>query len=237
MNESTSGGRGESCCAAQDSASTCCEPTARSLSSCCSPGAGSSNKGKLLVSLLIILAAIGVGVHSLVRGTSAQSSNTVPRKSFVDRITEMPVTAAGSSYQGKSQTKLEEIVVNRVVDSVQALDTVAADKDVVFLVLPGGAQIHPIGIPIQVRTVVNNLRQAGKRVGVFTLRSSAPDYARLAGHFVVKSFPCVIVLGRKGSASAVSGDLSEARLYNAFVIASTPASCCPAQGNPSCCPK
>lgn len=237
MNDSTSEGKGESCCGTGGAVSTCCEPTAGNYSSCCSPSDVPLKKGKVLVSALIILAAIGVGVHSFVRGTSAQSSNTGPPKSYVDRITEMPVVAAGRTDQGKPQTKPEDISVNRVVDSVQALDTLAADKDAVFLVLAGGAQTHPVGIPIQVRTVVNNLWQAGKKVGVFTLRNSSPDHPRVASHFAVKSFPCVIVLGRQGTASAVSGDISEARLYNAFVLASTPAACCPGQGNASCCPK
>ena len=105
MNESTSGGKEESCCAARDSTSICCEPTAGNLSSCCSPKAVSWKKRKLLVSVIIIMAAIGVGLHSFVRGTSAQSRNTGLPKSFVDRITEMPITAAANRYQGRPQTK------------------------------------------------------------------------------------------------------------------------------------
>lgn len=237
MNRSTSGEKEEPCCSGLESASPCCDPAAGTLSSCCSPRDVPLNKGKLILSLLIILAAIGVGVHSLVKGSSAQSGNTGPAKSFVDKITEMPITSAGSSYQGRPQTSPQEISVNLVLDSVQALDKLAADKDAVFLVLPGGTQVSSVGIPDQVATVANNLWRAGKRIGVFTLRNSSPDHVRLAGHFMVKSFPCVIVLGRQGPASAVSGDISEARLYNAFVLASTPASCCPAQSNSSCCPK
>ena len=237
MNDLTSDEKGKSCCASEDAAAPCCQPAAGNLSSCCAPGQVSWKRGKLLVSAIIILAAIGVGANSFFSGNSAQSYTTVPVKSFSAGLTEIPTVTADNSFQGKPQTKREEISLNQVLDSLQSLDTLAADKDVVFLVLPGEAQIPPVGLPMQVGTVANNLWKPGKRVGVFTLKNSAPDHTQLALRFSVKAFPGVIVLGRQGQASAVSGDITEAGLYNAFVLASTPVSCCPTQGSASCCPK
>jgi hypothetical protein len=170
-------------------------------------------------------------------GNAAQSYTTVPAKSFSAGLTEIPAVTAENSSQGKPQTKQEEISLNGVLDSLQSLDTLAGDKDVVFLVLPGEAQISSPGVPKQLGTVANNLWKSGRKVGVFTLNKSAPDHTQLASRFSVKAFPCVIVLGRQGQPSAVAGDITEAGLYNAFVLASTPLSCCPTQGSASCCPK
>ena len=89
----------------------------------------------------------------------------------------------------------------------------------------------------QIEVVLSNLRSSGQKIGAFTLRANVPDYGYLVRHFAVKSFPCVVVLGRGGTASAVSGDVSEARLYNAFVLALKPASCCPTPSTAACCPK
>ena len=237
MNEVTSDEKGKSCCATEDAAATCCQPEAGNVSSCCNPGEASWKKGKTLVSVIIIMAAIGVGANSFLSGNSAQSYTTVPAKSFSAGLTEIPTVTAENSYQGKPQTKPEEISLNRVLDSLQSLDTLAADKDVVFLVLPGEAQISSLAIPKQLGTVANNLWKSGQKVAVFTLKSSSPDHNQLVRHFSVKTFPSVVILGRQGSASAVAGDITEAGLYNAFVLASKPASCCPTQGSASCCPK
>lgn len=237
MNDLISDEKGNNCCAANNAAPPCCQPEAGNVSSCCNPKDGPWSKRKVLISVIIIIAAIGVGANSLVRGTSAQSYNSGPAKSFSAGLTEMPAMAADNNYQGKPQPKLEQISLDRVLDSLQALDTLAADKDVVFLVLPGDAQISSLAVPKQVGAVANRLWNSGQRVAVFTLKSGTPDHNQLVRHFSVSTFPCVVILGRQGSASAVAGNITEAGLYNAFVLASKPASCCPTQGSASCCPK
>jgi hypothetical protein len=236
MSEVTSNEKGNNCCSAGDSGSACCQPAAGNASSCCAPEVGSWKKWKTLVSVIIIIAAIGVGANSFLNGNSAQSYTTAPAKSFSAGLPEIPVVTAANNPQGQAQMKQEEISLNRVLDSLQSLDTVAADKDVVFLVLSGEAQISASAVPRQLGTVANNLWTSGRKVGVFTLKNSTPDHAQLASRFSIKTFPCVIVLGRQGQPSAVAGDITEAGLYNAFVLASTPAACCPGQSSASCCP-
>lgn len=237
MNDLNSDEKAKGCCVDGDAAATCCQPAAGSVSSCCAPGDVSWQKSKTLVSVVIIAAAIAVGAHSFVKGTSAQSQNTGPGKSFSAGLTEIPTTTSGVRDHGTLQPKPQEIPLNLLIDSLQALETQAVDKDVVFLVLPGEAQITSLAIPKQVGAVANNLWNSGQRVAVFTLRNGTSDHTQLARHFSIETFPSVIILGRQGSSSAVSGDVTEARLYNAFVLASKPVSCCPAQGNASCCPK
>jgi len=237
MNEVTPHESGKGCCASEDSGATCCQPEAANVSSCCKPGEASRNKRKALISVIIITAAIAVGVNSFLSGNSAQSYTALPAKTFSSGLTEIPTVTAEKGDQGKPQTKREEIALNQILDSLQSLDTVAADKDVVFLVLPGEAGTSPLAIPKQLAAVANNLWKSGQKVAVFTLKSSSPDHNRLVGHFSVNTFPCVVILGKQGPASAVAGDITEAGLYNAFVLASKPVSCCPPQGSASCCPK
>jgi hypothetical protein len=237
MNDVTSDEKGKSCCGSEDAAATCCQPAAGNASSCCAPEAVSGKKWKTLVSVIIILAAIGVGANSFLSGNSAQSYTAVPAKSFSAGLTQVPAVTAENGPQGKPQTKQEEVSLNQVLDSLQSLDTLAADRDVVFLVLPGEAQISSLEVPKQVGTVANNLSKSGQRIAVFTLKSTSPDHNQLVRHFSVNSFPSVVILSRQGSASAVSGDITEARLYNAYVVASKAVSCCPTQGSASCCPK
>jgi hypothetical protein len=178
-----------------------------------------------------------VGANSYFNGNFAQSYAALPANSFSAGLAQVPAVTAVNSSRGQPQTDQGEIALNQVLDSLKSLDTLAADKDVVFLLLPGEAQGASLEIPTQVGIVANNLWKSGQRIAVFTLKSGTPDHNRLVTQFSVKAFPCVVILGRQGFPSAVSGDISEAHLYNAFVLASKAFSCCPAQGNASCCPK
>lgn len=51
----------------------CCQPAVGNGSSCCNPPGGSRGKGKMLISLIVIIAAIAVGAYSLARGLSTQT--------------------------------------------------------------------------------------------------------------------------------------------------------------------
>jgi hypothetical protein len=172
-----------------------------------------------------------------VRVTSGQSAKSGPARSFSATLSEKPVTPGGDLAKVNLQSQGEPISLSRPLDSLQALDTAASDKDVVFIVLLGEGQDFTHPVCRQLEVALNKPWTSGQRIGAFTLQSNVPDYGRLVTHFAVKSFPCVVVLGRRGSASAVWGDISEARLYNAFILASWPAACCPTQTSASCCPK
>jgi hypothetical protein len=216
--------------------STCCQSSEEYSSSCCNPKNGSWSKGKLLISAIIIVTAFGVGANSFVRITSAQSDKIGPARSFSATLGEKPATPK-VDLEVKLPSQSDKISFNRPLDSLRALDTVASDKDVVFIVLFGEGQEPPNVAPRHIAELLNNLRSSGQKIGAFTLKANVPDYGYLVRHFAVKSFPCVVVLGRGGTASAVSGDISAARLYNAFVLASKPAACCPTPSTASCCPK
>lgn len=220
----------------KDAQSTCCQTSGGSASSCCNPESGSRSKGKMLISAIIIVAALGVGANSFVRVTSAQSDKIGPARSFSATLGEKPASP-DVDPEIKLPSQNEDISFSRPLDSLRALDTVASDKDVVFIVLFGEGQEPPKVAPRHIGELLNNLRSTGQRIGTFTLGPNVPDYGYLVRHFAVKSFPCVVVLGRAGTASAVSGDISAARLYSAFVLASKPAACCPTPSTASCCPK
>lgn len=68
-------------CSSSGAATTCCQPSDEKVSSCCNPKGGSWGKGKALLAALIILAAIGVGAVSFMRGNAAQSVAAAPASS------------------------------------------------------------------------------------------------------------------------------------------------------------
>lgn len=60
------------------SQTSCCQPADGNGSSCCNPPGGSWGKAKTLISLIVIIVAIGVGAHSLVKGASTQTEVSKP---------------------------------------------------------------------------------------------------------------------------------------------------------------
>lgn len=224
-------------CPSEEPSVSCCQTSSDRGSSCCKTGNGIRGKWKALISGVIILAAIGVAAHSLVGGTSAQSVKAGAVRSFSAALVEKPATSEVDLDKSKPLSQRQEMPLFQILDSLQTLDTLAADKDVVFIIVRGQEQKSSEIICRQVEPVVNKLKTSGHKIAGFTLSSTASDYDRLVRHFAIESFPSVLVLGRQGTASAVSDDISEARLYNAFILASKPAACCPSPSTASCCPK
>ncbi len=97
MSNLASDGEGQGSCSYQTTQSGCCPPAGGSGSSCCAPGGSSWVKGKALVALLIIIAAIAVGVNSWVKGSAMRTEAAAPAP-----ICSTPCGAA-SGQPGKAQ--------------------------------------------------------------------------------------------------------------------------------------
>ena len=84
-------------CSPKTTQRSCCQPAGGNGSLCCPPKGSFWGKGKALIALIIILAAIGVGVHSLVKGaaTRTEVANPTPVCS--------PQGSAGSGQSGASK--------------------------------------------------------------------------------------------------------------------------------------
>ena len=73
----------------------------------------------------------------------------------------------------------------------------------------------------------------GKKIGLFTLKPSSPDYDQIAGQI---SMPGVLAMVKGRGMSAISGDITESKLVQGFVAASSAGGCGPSAGA-GCCPK
>ncbi|GAG33370.1 unnamed protein product, partial [marine sediment metagenome] len=88
-----------------------------------------------------------------------------------------------------------------------------------------------------VEAVVNELESRRKRVAAFPLGTHWEAYDDLVNQYSVKSFPCVIVLGRSGQAAKIDGRITERKLLRAYAQASKPRSSCGVRCDPSACGK
>ena len=68
----------------------------------------------------------------------------------------------------------------------------------------------------------------GQKIGLFTLKTDSPDYAQVAAQI---SVPCVLAMVKGRGMIPVSGDITETKLIQGFVAASSSGGGCgPASG-------
>jgi len=234
MNEVRPDGKSLSGCAPENDSPDCCQSAEGKSSSCCGTGTGRQwNKGKTLISAIVILAAIGVGANSIIRENSAQAGSANTFSSFLNDKSDK-----AEDSKSRQQTQGSQFSFNRVMDTLQAIDAQAADKEVVFIALPAKGQELPQSTAKQMETVLGKLPPSCQKVGAFTLSSSAADYDRLVQRLHIETFPCFVALGRQGSPAVIpaDGDVSEAQMFKAYLAASKGENCCSSAKKAICCP-
>jgi hypothetical protein len=73
----------------------------------------------------------------------------------------------------------------------------------------------------------------GKKIALFTLQPGSRDYDQIAAQMPV---PGVLTIVKGRGMSAVSGEITETKLVQGFVAASSAGGCGPSAGA-GCCPK
>ncbi|MHC4362898.1 MAG: hypothetical protein ACYSTZ_08730 [Planctomycetota bacterium] len=243
---------------ARETASTvqpCC--SAGSDSSCCPSGAdsGGGKKWKTLVFILIVIAAGAVVARSFINksnsnaGQSQQAFTPIQTNTACD-ITSPLSTLTTPQTPGKAEPAVdapsrandttetqppdepESTLSFKPLDSLASLNTVAANFDAVFILLGGEDQLNMEPITKEVEAAAKKIRAGGVRVSAFTLKKDSPNRAQLAKQF---SIPSVVAMVKGRGASGVSGEITEAKLIQAFVTASrSGSSCCPGGSGGTC---
>ncbi len=197
----------------------------------CGPGcgcetAGKPSKGRWVVGV-VVLAAAGVMV---VRGMVKSDKGSTPAAGFAN-------PAAAESAAGGADTKPEaatgsETTVGAMLGGFAELNTTAANTDAVFVFLPGkeGTSVKAPSAPMQ--AAARTIEAKGMKCGLFTRKAGCADYEQMAKRVAV---PAVLALVKGRGMSAVSGEVTEAKLVQGYVAASS-AGCGPGAGA-GCCPK
>lgn len=202
-----------------DNIQSCC-PSASEGESCCPSGSDDGGKAwKSVVFILIVVAAGIVLARSIVK--KFDSSAEQNQESFA---TIQPEAKSGAPTVPSDTTE----IWGKPFDSLMSLNKVATEIDAALIFLPGEDQDDIESINEQIEAAAKKIRTGGIRISAFKLDKETKDYSMLAGQY---SVPCVIAMIKGGGSSGVSGEITEAKLLQAYVIASRPSSaCCPSGG-------
>jgi hypothetical protein len=161
------------------------------------------------------------------------ASNTTPEG--VPEVT--PLVAAGSAPAASANVAAQpaEASAGTMIGAFAELNTAASNSDAVFVYLLGQETTSADAPAIKaMQAAVRTLEAKGTKCGLFTLKAGSPDYAKLGSQV---SLPGVLALVKGKGMSAVSGEITETKLVQGYVAASSAGGCgsggC-APGTPGC---
>jgi MYXO-CTERM domain-containing protein len=201
---------------------------------CCGPGCGCGtaakpNKARWVVGVIVLAAAGVMVVRGMVR--SDKGSTQGPAAGFVNPAATQ--IAAGSAGTNSDAAAAGETSVGTTIGAFAELNTVAIKTDAVFIYLLGkeGTAVKPPSTPM--KAAARTIEAKGIKCGLFTLKPDSPDYDQIAKQMPV---PGVVALVKGRGMSAVSGEVTEAKLLQGYVAAGSASKCGPGAGA-GCCPK
>lgn len=204
----------------------------------CGPGCacnatGTPGKTRWVIGAIVLIAAGVLVVRAMIKSDGAATQATVPAFAA---LTTAPASAGDSATvtNAVAAAPANETSVGTSIGALAELNTVAAKTDAVFIFLPGkdGAAGNPPSALMKgAASMIES--KAGLKCGLFTLKAGSRDYDQIAAQI---SVPGVLAMVKGRGMSAVSGEITEAKLVQGFVAASSGGGCGPSAAA-GCCPK
>ena len=220
---------------------------------CACHSCGSTGKARWAISAIVLLVA-GVLVMRAMTKTDAVSAQP-EAGTFAS-----PVAASATAPVAPSDTTLvasettpaapaqgvptvsptvvtapAEVGAETMIGAFAELNTVAAQSDAVFIYLLGKDETSGNAAAIKaMQAAARTIEAKGSKCAIFTLKAGSPDYAKLASQV---TRPGVLAMVKGKGMNAVSGEITETKLVQSYVAASSAGGCdsggC-APGTPGC---
>lgn len=210
------------------------EGTESSCSPACSCNARAlSTKGKVIICLVVALAAVVVVVQG--SANKARTETNTGQEAFATDPVTIPAKTTSATNEQATATEEkpgEAAIWGKPLDALASLNEVAAEKDAVFVFLPAKGGKRTRMITNEVEAAARKAQSRGTSIGAYTLDKDGQDYTQVTSQVPA---PCVLVMVKGAGISAVDGEITEAKLLEALVAASRPSSCAPSGCAPSGC--
>jgi len=235
-----------------DDAQPCCDG-----GTCCPSGSnGGSNSWKMVLFVLVVLAAGAVLARSLIIKSNAAADQPQQAFAAIQTAGNSPDAASSVKPAVKPETPVEpkseiesppvtvepakqEVSIKDTpslwgpeLDSLASLNKLATDTDAVFVLLATQDEQGNEAVTRSIEAAAKKIQADGIRLSAFRLKKDAPNYVRLSKQV---SLPCVIAMVKSRGARVVSGDVTETKLIQAYVAASRGSGCC-GGGSKTCGP-
>jgi hypothetical protein len=221
---------------------------------CACHGSGASGKARWVI-CAIVLAVAGILVVRAMTKTDAASAQPQSTAFATPVASPAGVPVAASETTPEAAPEATPVVPAQGVPSVSPtvvaepaaasaetmigafaeLNTVAARSDAVFVYLLGKEETSGSAPATKaMQAAVRTIEAKGSKCAIFTLKAGSPDYASLAPQV---ARPGVLAMVKGKGMSAVMGEITETKLVQSYVAASSAGGCgsggC-APGTPGC---
>ncbi len=208
------------------------ESPKQEASACCGPGCGCGttvkpNKARWVVGVIVLAAAGVLVVRGMVK--SDKGATQAATAGFANPAAVQ--TAAGTDAKAEAAAT-DETSVGTTLGAFSELNTAAAKTDAVFVFLPGKEGTSAKAPAAPMRAAARMMEGKGIKCGLFTLKPGCADYDQITKQIAV---PGVLALVKGRGMSAVSGEVTEAKLLQGYVAAGQAGGCGPG-ASAGCCP-
>ena len=215
----------------------------------CGPGCdcgstSGSGRAKLVISLVVLLAVTVIVAYKMLNDNQQDASNTVAGRKEAEVFTistaarNEPIEREPSAQvrSGPDNTGLSakgSTRIGKYLESIGELNKVALNQDVVFIYIPAK---NDKAASETTRTAVlsaqKTLNTKSIKVGLYTLKTTSPDFPLMSSRVQV---PAILVVCKGRGMGTVSGEVTETKLLQAFMVSSRAGGCCPSGTDSSTC--
>lgn len=195
---------------------------------------GSFGRTRMLIGAIVMIAAGVLIARAVLKNNSAATPKTAAEFASLPVLGQAATPAAGAAPAATATPTAPAATAFKELGALTDLNTVAADTGAVFIYLAGKDE-PVIKAPLaQMRGAAKTIEaQANMKIGLFRLKADSPDYAQLAAQMPV---PGVLAMVKGRGMVPVSGEITEAKLIQGYVAASSAGGGCgPAGCGPSGC--
>ncbi len=197
----------------------------------CGPGCDcgktpGNTKAKAVICLVVLLAVCGVLIYRTKNAGQGTPANT-------ETAFASPIVSQAAGQEPAVKSVEGQKTAGEFLDSLAALNKVAVNQDAVFVFVPANENETISKETINaIASAEQKLESNGVRIGLYTLRfSPSKEYASIASQITL---PGMLVMTKGRGMGAVSGEITETKLLQAYVASSRAGGCCPAGGSTVC---
>lgn len=189
---------------------------------------GISGRMRWVVGSVVLVAAAAMAARAIVKNNSASVDPAAP--GFADLAGTADMTSLTIPPANDASTNT---AAGKEISALSELNTVAADTNAVFVFLPDRKEKAGNAPTAQIQSAVRTIEARGSKIGVFILKPGGRDYERITAQVAV---PGVLAMVKGRGMKAVSGEITETKLVQAFVGASSGGGC-GSSAKSGCCPR
>jgi len=185
----------------------------------------------MILGTIVLLVAVALVARAVIKTNGASDRGDAPAFAL-PTASQTPAAESASATSSTEAAKAPNLSVTTEIGSLADLNTVAAANDAVFLYVPGkdGSSSNPPAAAMQ--SAAGRIGAQGYKIGLFTLKAGTRDHEMIAAQMAVPG----VVAGFKGRGMVpISGDITETKLIQAFVAASSAGGCGPSGCGPAGC--